>query len=150
MLCDEQKGLSRNHAIICDVDRLPETVYLDKKIVTLILTNLLSNAVKYTRDEPNIVLEGLHDENHIIINVSDNGVGIPQDELNQVFERFFRATTSQGVSGSGVGLSLVKELVHLHKGFVRVESTIGKGTIFEIRLPLIEEVKANEQDDTDN
>ena len=150
MLCDEQKGLSRNHVITCDVNRLPENVYLDKKIVTLILTNLLSNAVKYTRDEPNIILEGLHDENHIIISVSDNGVGIPQDELNQVFERFFRATTSTGVSGSGVGLSLVKELVHLHKGFVRVESTIGKGTVFEIRLPLIKEVKANEQNDTDH
>lgn len=137
MLCDEQKGLSRNHIITCDVERLPECVYLDKKIITLILTNLLSNAVKYTREEPNISLTGSVDENHIIITVSDNGVGIPQDELNQIFERFFRATTSVGVSGTGVGLSLVKELVHLHKGFVKVESTLGKGTIFEIRLPLI-------------
>ncbi len=139
MLCDEQKGLARDHSIVCDTDRLPETVYLDKKIITLVLTNLLSNAVKFTPNDPDIRVEGHTEQGHVVIRVSDNGVGIPENELNQVFDRFFRATTSGGIAGSGVGLSLVRELVHLHKGFVKVDSTIGKGTIFEIRLPIIKE-----------
>lgn len=136
-LCDEQKGLSRDHSIICDVEKLPVEVYLDRKVITLVLTNLISNAVKYTRDAPDIRISGHIDNNDIVIRVSDNGVGIPKDELDQVFNRFYRATTSEGVQGSGVGLSLVQELVHLHKGTVKVESTVGKGTIFEVRLPVI-------------
>lgn len=136
-LCDEQRGLSRDHCIVSDVSGLPEYVHLDKKVITLVLTNLISNAVKYTRENPDIQIHAKADTNQIVIKVSDNGVGIPENELDQVFNRFFRATTSTGIQGSGVGLSLVQELVHLHKGAVTVESAVGKGTIFEVRLPII-------------
>ncbi len=139
-LCDEQKGLSRALEIKCKTDGLPAAVILDKKIMTLIMTNLLSNAVKFTPENPAIGLEGYQDGGHIVLKVSDNGVGIAGNELNQVFDRFFRATNSAGIAGSGVGLSLVRELVHLHKGFIKAESTVGKGTVFEIRLPIIKEI----------
>ena len=136
-LCDEQKGLSRDHQITCDVDGLPEEIYLDKKVMTLVLTNLISNAVKYTRDAPDIKISGKTENQEIVLTITDNGVGIPANELRQVFDRFYRASTSEGVQGSGVGLSLVQELVHLHKGQIKVQSTVGKGTSFEVRLPLI-------------
>ena len=67
--------------------------------------------------------------------VSDNGVGVPQSELEQIFQRFYRASTSSGIPGSGVGLCLVKELVHLHNGKIEVESDVGKGCIFRLSFP---------------
>ncbi len=138
MLCDEQRGLSRDHLITCEVDPSLQNVYLDRKVVTLVLSNLIANAVKYTREEPNIKIKGTVEADEIIIAISDNGVGIPEDELEQIFDRFYRASTSEGIQGTGIGLSLVQELIQLHKGNVSVESTVGKGTSFEVRLPLIQ------------
>ena len=137
-LCDEQRGLARDTNIECRVDGLPSMVFLDKKILTLVITNLLSNAVKYTRDTPRILIEGDYVDGQVVIRVADNGVGIPKAELDQIFNRFFRASTSEGFAGTGVGLSLVQELTQLHRGTVHVESEVGKGTMFELRLPIVD------------
>ncbi len=139
MLCDEQRGLSRDHSIFCDVQPCLQSVFLDKKVVTLVLSNLIANAVKYTRVEPNIKITGKQTGNEIVICISDNGVGIPENEIIHIFDRFYRATTSEGIQGTGIGLSLVKELIQLHDGAIYVESKIGKGTSFEVRLPFMQE-----------
>lgn len=134
-LCNEQADLARDHTITFDVVGLPDLVPLDKKILTLVFTNLLANAVKYSPDNPEIKVVAHQSGNQIIITIQDNGVGIPADEMPKVFNRFYRATTSAGIPGSGVGLALVKDLLDVHKGTIKLESEVGKGTLLAITLP---------------
>ena len=110
---------------------------MDEKVITIILTNLLSNAVKFSTEQPKILIEGGVEGDKIVIRIQDNGVGIPENELPKIFDRFYRATTSSGIVGSGVGLSLVADLVSLHNGTIRVESVVSKGSVFTIEFPLI-------------
>lgn len=135
-LCDDHAELAREHKIELDCSGLSEVVNVDKKIISLILSNLLSNAIKYTKDNPRIIVRlGIHDK-WLDISVKDNGIGIPYDELPRVFERYFRASTATGIPGTGIGLSLVKDLVVLYQGKLEVNSDIGQGTEFSVSLPL--------------
>lgn len=132
-LVQEQADLSSRHKITCELVYMPPLANMDRKVLTIILTNLLSNAVKFCKDNPAIAVNARMDiHDNLIISVEDMGIGIPKDELKHVFDRFYRATTSSGIPGSGVGLALVKELVTLHGGEISVESSVGKGTRFEI------------------
>jgi signal transduction histidine kinase len=135
-LCHEQADLARSHEINVDVERLPDAMMLDKKILTLVLTNLLANAVKYTpNDKPIISVSSRVDKDVLIIEIQDNGVGIPESEITKIFERYYRASTSTGIQGSGVGLSLVKDLIEIHMGRISVSSEVGKGTLIRLTLP---------------
>lgn len=137
-LCDDHQELAREHTIRLHAETLPDMVNIDKKIVSLILTNLLSNAIKYTRENPLIDIDLTIDGKWLVIKISDNGIGIPYDELPRVFERYFRASTATGIPGTGIGLSLVKDLVALYQGRLEVSSDIGQGTTFSVSLPLQE------------
>ena len=137
-LCNEHRDLSKDHVIISDLSMMPETVHMDRKIMTIILTNLLSNAVKYSVTNPQILIEGGVNDGALTIRIQDNGVGIPENELPHIFERFYRATTSSGIVGSGVGLSLVADLVSLHNGTIRVDSVVGKGSVFTLEFKVKE------------
>lgn len=134
-LCDEQSDLARSHEIEVDVSELPQLLPLDKKVLTLVFTNLLANAVKYSPDNPKISVSARQDADKVIMTIRDNGVGIPATEIPRIFDRFYRATTSAGIPGSGVGLALVKDLVEIHKGKITLESEVGKGTTITITLP---------------
>jgi signal transduction histidine kinase len=129
-LCDEHAQLSRSCSIICDVDDLPPLVRLDRKMMTLILTNLLSNAIKFVSAEnPEIRVKGYCKKGGaIVIEVIDNGIGIPENEQAKIFERYYRASTSAGIPGTGIGLNLVQDLVSLQKGRIEVQSRVGEGT----------------------
>ena len=135
-LCDDHSELSRGHKITLDCAGLPGLVNVDRKITSLILTNLLSNAIKYTKDNPQIILSLDAKDNWLKISVKDNGIGVPYDELPRIFERYFRASTATGIPGTGIGLSLVKDLVALYQGKIEVNSEIGQGTEFTVNLPL--------------
>ncbi len=137
-LCDDHQELAREHIIRLHTETLPDSINVDKKIVSLILTNLLSNAIKYAREEPEIDVDLSLKGKWLDIKVTDNGVGIPYDELPRVFERYFRASTATGIPGTGIGLSLVKDLVELYQGKIEVSSDIGQGTMFSVSLPVKE------------
>ncbi|MBU0799684.1 MAG: HAMP domain-containing histidine kinase [Alphaproteobacteria bacterium] len=143
-MCREYADLSSTHLIDCLIDELPDTVVLDKKALTLILSNLVGNAVKFTRDRPHIKVIGKVVNNEIVITVKDNGVGIPENEVDKVFERYYRATTAGSIPGTGIGLHLVHELVTLHGGRITVQSAMGQGTEITVAFPLFEDPAAAE------
>ena len=100
------------------------------------MDNLIGNAIKYTPDEGSIQVSISMQENQIIFKVEDNGPGIPADEQNHIFEKFYRATNApEGVQGSGLGLAIVKSIVDSHQGRVWVESVLGRGSSFIVILP---------------
>lgn len=119
---------------------------VDKKVIAIdpyklenIILNLLSNAAKFTQPGGRITLR-IHDKNsQVMISVEDTGAGIPKERLNVIFERFKQARThnTKHHEGVGIGLSLVKMLVELHNGQIKVESEVGKGTKFTVLLPAI-------------
>ncbi|WP_240359004.1 ATP-binding protein [Pyxidicoccus trucidator] len=122
--------------LVVDCPPLPEAIYVDPDMWEKVVLNLLSNAVKYThRGEVRIGLAWAGEQ--AVLTVQDTGVGIPEEELPRVFERFYRVRTTQGRSheGTGIGLALVQELVKLHGGSVTVASRLGEGTTFTVRLP---------------
>ncbi len=114
---------------------LPEPVYVDRDMWEKIVLNLLSNARKHTfQGEVHVSLEWKGD--HVALHVRDTGVGIPQEEINRVFERFHRVLGAHARSheGTGIGLALVQELARMHGGDARVESELGKGSTFTVTV----------------
>ena len=110
----------------------------DEKSLTQLLVVLLDNAIKYTDGKSPINLTVKKDTSEINIAVKDGGVGIKKEDLPHIFDRFYRADRSrskQRVGGYGLGLSIAKRIVTLHNGSIRVESEIGKGSIFTVTLP---------------
>jgi len=122
--------------LVVDCPALPELVYVDRAHWEKVVMNLVSNAFKFTFEgEIAVRLRWLGDK--VELSVSDTGTGVPVHELPRIFERFHRVEGARGRSfeGSGIGLSLVQELVRLHGGEVRVESEVGRGATFFIVVP---------------
>ncbi len=116
---------------------LPE-VLADGEALAQAVTNLLDNAVKYSGQSRSIVVRSFVRDRQLVIAVEDFGIGIRTDEAHRVFERFYRGgdELTRSVKGSGLGLTLVKEIVEAHHGTVHLESEPGRGSTFSIRLPL--------------
>ncbi|GAA3285584.1 SpoIIE family protein phosphatase [Dactylosporangium vinaceum] len=128
----ERAGL----ALEVDCPPLDRPVYIDRGMWEKIVLNLLSNALKFTF-EGRIRVAVAAQEQHAVVTVADSGIGVPPEEMPRLFERFHRIATARARSneGSGIGLALVQELVHLHGGTIAAESRPGTGTTFTIRLP---------------
>jgi signal transduction histidine kinase len=109
----------------------------DEERLKQVIINLVDNAIKYTNEDGEIKIGLRKTDKDVIISISDNGVGIPKDDLPRIFERFYRVdkTRSRDMGGSGLGLSIVKHILELHKSTIKVESEEGKGTKFEFNLP---------------
>lgn len=121
-----------------DLDGLPDEIVADQKLLRQVFSNLLSNAVKYSPEASPIWIDGWKDDrNMAVVAVRDEGVGIPEAEQAKLFQRFFRASTSVGVAGTGIGLHLVAHLIQLHQGSIELESAEGKGSTFRVSLPTI-------------
>lgn len=108
---------------------------LDQKQIELILQNLISNAIKYSPKGGIINLEIKESDSYLVVSVSDEGIGIPENDKYRLFETFHRASNVENISGSGLGLAIVKNAVELHDGIITFNSTEGKGTTFEVRIP---------------
>ena len=112
--------------------------YADEVHITNVVSNLLDNAIKYCTKVPEISVYTRNKGQEIIISVIDNGIGIAAKEQKLIFERFYRVSTGNlhDVKGFGLGLSYVKTIVEAHGGRIEVESAEGKGSRFDIILPL--------------
>jgi signal transduction histidine kinase len=119
-----------------DCPPLSEPVFADRDMWEKIVPNLVSNAFKFTLSGEIVVRVREHPDS-VVLEVADTGVGIPEAELPKIFERFHRVPGAIGrtYEGTGIGLSLVRELTELHGGRVSVESTVGKGSTFRVEIP---------------
>ena len=118
---------------------LPVYVFADSGRLQQVLHNLVENALRYTEPGGKIRVEVAAAPGEALLSVSDTGIGIPEADLPYVFERFFRSKRSRRANpgGSGLGLSIVRWIVEAHKGRVTVESAVGKGSTFTVRLPVV-------------
>ncbi|WP_392534013.1 scytonemin biosynthesis sensor histidine kinase [Nostoc sp. C117] len=113
------------------------TAYTDKKLLEPILKNLLDNAIKYSPPNSGIIFELSCENEKLIFQVKDRGIGISVLDQQQIFEPFYRGSNIDRIPGTGLGLSILKTLVDLHHGQVYVESQVGVGTKFTVMLPLM-------------
>lgn len=109
---------------------------VDTKLLRRALTNLLTNAIKYSPEDKPIKVGFTVREQEAVIRVSDQGIGIPEDDLKHLFEPFHRAANVGKIQGTGLGLAIARQAVELHGGTLNVESAVNKGTTFTVRLPL--------------
>ena len=133
---DRIQDIARTHRIAVTLDGAPEAIRGDAGLLDQVLVNLLSNAVKYSPADGEIEVVACDRVGDLVVSVKVGGVGIPADEIPKLFQKYFRARTSTGIAGTGLGLYLIKQLVEMHGGTIRVESTEGEGSCFTLCLPV--------------
>ncbi len=117
----------------------PVTAQVDESKLSQAITNLVENAIKYNHDNGWVRVKLDADVKDFYLEVADSGMGIPQSELDQIFERFYRGDKSHSseISGNGLGLSIARSAAVLHQGSIHVKSQVGEGTTFTMRIPLV-------------
>jgi len=116
----------------------PVTAEVDEVKLTLAITNLVENAIKYNKENGWVHVSLNADHQYFYIKVEDNGIGIPEESLDRIFERFYRVDKSHSreIGGTGLGLAITRSVVLMHRGAIKAFSTEGEGTIFNVRIPL--------------
>lgn len=122
------------------LEGMPSDISLpgDKFHLTNIIGNLIDNAVKYNESSPEIAISVMNKQSKAVIKISDNGMGIAKENIEKIFDTFYRVPTGNihNVRGNGIGLSYAKKIIEAHGGNISVQSTIGKGSVFTITLPI--------------
>ena len=120
------------------VNRREVIAEVDITRINLVLTNLVENAIKYNHEHGEVIVTVDADEEYFSFTVADNGIGIPEEDLNRIYERFFRVDKSRSreIGGTGLGLSITRSAILRHHGTISVESKEGEGTTFIVRIPL--------------
>jgi signal transduction histidine kinase len=132
--------LKPGQKVISPTDNLKTVLFLDHKLLKNILLNLFSNAIKYSEQGKSIYFEFSMDEKSLYFSIRDEGIGIPSEEQEHLFTRFFRAHNVENIQGTGLGLTIVKRYLELMDGSIHFESHLGVGTIFKISLPRISSI----------
>ncbi len=145
---DRQQRISPSYSLKLALQDLPQEIEGDPRLLEQVFTNLLSNAVKYSPQGSEVEITGAQEGGQAVVKVRDHGVGVSPSEMPRLFQRYFRASTSMGVAGTGIGLHLVKHIVEMHGGVVGAESVEGRGSVFTVRLPLELQEKPSLHDNT--
>ena len=134
----ETAAAKKSIRLVDEISDLYMAVNVDTDLFGQAITNLVSNAVKYTPEGGEVRLRSRLDERHAVIDVQDNGLGIPEESLPRIFDRFYRVPeNNHSAPGTGLGLALVQFVAEdIHGGEIGVSSTVGEGSTFSIRLPL--------------
>ena len=116
----------------------PVTADVDEVKITLVISNLVENAIKYNKEHGWVKVTLDADHQFFTVEVADSGIGIPEESLEQIYERFYRVDKSRSreIGGTGLGLAITKNAILMHRGSIRVESTEGVGTTFTVKIPL--------------
>jgi two-component system phosphate regulon sensor histidine kinase PhoR len=108
----------------------------DRDKIKQVLLNLISNAIKYNRPNGSVIIQGDFTDDEVSITIQDTGLGIPEDSIPHLFQKFYRVREHEGkASGTGLGLSISKQIIQGHAGRIEVKSKMGVGTSFNIFLP---------------
>ena len=130
------KAQETNVQIRVDIPNEMPLMEADRDKVKQILLNLISNAIKYNRANGSVIITGTFDTNDISITIQDTGMGIPEDSIPHLFEKFYRVREHEGkATGTGLGLSICKQIVQGHNGRIEVKSKMGVGTSFTVHMP---------------
>ncbi len=133
----QSQAREKKQALIVDLPADLPSIYGDSVRLRQVIDNLLGNAIRYTPEGGKITVRARAEKDQVILQVSDNGVGIPAGDLPHIFEKFYRASNVvEQISGSGLGLAIVKSIVENHGGRIWVDSVEGEGTTFTIVLPI--------------
>lgn len=139
LVTQEQQRFGQNGIVVrCDIESPLPTVAVDADALAQAVMNLIDNAIKYSGNSREVVVRGSTEDGTAVIAVQDFGVGLDPKEKARVFERFYRGgdELTRSVRGTGLGLTLVKQIVEGHGGTIEVDSGLGQGSTFTIRLPL--------------
>ncbi len=116
-------------------DNLPK-VYFNRVFIEQVFFNIIENAIKYTPDETNIEIVAVFEKERVVINIKDEGPGVALDEINKIFEKFYRGQAITHIKGMGLGLAICQRIIHLHGGEIWAENRPNKGAVFCFTLPL--------------
>jgi two-component system phosphate regulon sensor histidine kinase PhoR len=132
---------SVNGVLSLQLADLPPQISLDEVHISNVLNNLVDNAVKYSPTNPKVEIKAREQDQGVVIEVKDQGMGMPKEALSNIFDAFYRVPTGNvhNVKGFGLGLSYVKKIVDAHGGKVNVKSKLGEGSTFEIYLPYVKD-----------
>lgn len=143
-----EEAISESGASISILE-LPDSIVADRSKLHRVLQNLIANAIKFVdlNEQPVITIAGSMSSTHYIITIADQGIGISEEFLQQIFEPYKQLHTKKKYDGTGLGLSICKKIIEQHKGTMSVDSTLGEGSVFTIQIPLqvSELVAADEQ-----
>lgn len=141
---------SKEHKLSVKIEENIPNISGDKEKLEQVLINIIGNSIKYTENGGRIRIEAYSVNNTVEIAVTDNGVGIPDEDLPRVFERFYRVEKSRttGAGGTGLGLAIAREIVVAHGGDVKISSKTGVGTRIVVILPIITNLEDSEGNDT--
>ena len=134
-ICQAQADMDEANNLKWGLEELPEFAFFDLALLDQCLSNVISNALKYSEAGELVEVSGRCSEKYIMIDVKDHGVGIPKDEQGKIFNKYYRASTSSGIAGTGIGLNFVQMVLKEHGGHIELESEVGKGSLFTIFLP---------------
>ena len=134
---EEIEGIKKDGQIISLIHQQPKIdIYLDSKLLKHILFNLVSNAIKYSEENKAITFKIQATEQHVVIEITDQGIGIPKEDLDSMFQRFYRANNTTNIQGTGLGLNIVKQYTELMGGSITFKSELNVGSTFFIEFPL--------------
>lgn len=144
----DQYKLSSSHHILLEDDALNAEVEVDKDKIVQVLTNLLSNAIKFSPDSNEIKVMLHNEPERIIVRIQDQGLGIPENQIDHLFQKFRRVdnSASKRIGGTGLGLAICKEIIERHKGAIGIESVEGEGTTVWFSLPLLDPGSRGEEE----
>ena len=128
---------TKRHRITTDFDDLSLLIMIDAGRIIQVLDNLINNAIKYSPDGGDIEVRVKQQNDQLEITVADHGLGMTEEQVDRVFDKFYRVDTSDtALAGLGLGMSIAKNIIEAHGGQIRIESTPSKGTTVRFNLPI--------------
>ncbi|MEW5821253.1 MAG: CHASE2 domain-containing protein [Cyanobacteriota bacterium] len=127
----------KNVVIVYEKIDLPP-VLIDNKHILIVINNFISNAIKYSNTDSKVVIDTIIDNRYVKVSVTDSGIGIPEDDIEKVFDKFYRSRNNKekNIEGTGLGLSIVSKIIDIHGGKLDVISEYGKGSTFSFSVPV--------------
>lgn len=128
---------NRNIKLIFEHQGIAE-VLMDSKHILIVLNNLISNAIKYSFENSEIIIKTVLNNGYVTTSIKDSGIGIPKEDLEKIFDKFYRSINNKkySIKGTGLGLSIIKKIITIHNGDIKVESEYEKGSTFSFSLPI--------------